>query len=87
MSGLLAHIEDAAERMHTRADSASTKARMFAQEHGLPVQYSDVSIQFIGARGIPSMDVGGAADPYFHANVDDRVHFVCVSLTSSPTQG
>ncbi|TFK35469.1 hypothetical protein BDQ12DRAFT_655597 [Crucibulum laeve] len=32
--------------------------------------------QFIGASGLPKMDVVGSADPYFVAKIDDRISFV-----------
>ncbi|KIP04584.1 hypothetical protein PHLGIDRAFT_75695 [Phlebiopsis gigantea 11061_1 CR5-6] len=40
------------------------------------MKYVDVAIQFIGASGIPKMDVVGTADPYFIAKLDDRVKYV-----------
>lgn len=92
MSGLLSHIEDAAVRIHNRSSSAAQKmgvdkagaavqtaadkARAFADIHGVPLKYVDLTIQFIGASGLPVMDVGGTADPYFHADVDGRKTFM-----------
>jgi Ca2+-dependent lipid-binding protein len=38
----------------------------------------DVSVQFIGANGLPKMDVIGSADPYFVATIDDKIKFTCV---------
>lgn len=35
-----------------------------------------VIVQFIGASGLPKMDVVGSADPYFVAKLDDKIHFV-----------
>jgi hypothetical protein len=39
--------------------------------------------KFIGASGLPKMDVVGTADPYFVAKIDDRISFVCVMIYSS----
>jgi hypothetical protein len=39
--------------------------------------------KFIGASGLPKMDVVGTADPYFVAKIDDRISFVCVMISSS----
>jgi hypothetical protein len=94
MSGMLGHIEDAAIRVRAHAqgaaelmgapaagavaDKAADKARAFAEEHGVPFKYVDLSIQFIGADGIPQMDINGTADPYFHADIDGRKTFKCV---------
>lgn len=36
----------------------------------------DVSVQFIGAKGLPKMDVIGSADPYFIATIDDKIKFM-----------
>lgn len=35
-------------------------------------------VKFIGASGLPKMDVVGTADPYFIAKIDKRVSFVYV---------
>jgi len=40
------------------------------------VTYSDLTIQFIGASGIPKMDVVGSADPYFIADLDGHISIV-----------
>lgn len=36
----------------------------------------DVSVQFIGAKDLPKMDVIGSADPYFIATIDDKIKFM-----------
>jgi hypothetical protein len=92
MSGFLNHLEEAAVKIHSRAqgaadrmgankagaaaDSAADKAMAFAQTHGVPIKYIDLTIQFIGASDLPQMDVNGLADPYFHADIDGRKTFV-----------
>ena len=40
------------------------------------VTFHDLTIQFIGANGIPKMDVVGSADPYFIADLDDHLSIV-----------
>ena len=42
-----------------------------------PVEAIDLTIQFIGARGLPRLDaVGGGADPYFKATLgDDKISY------------
>ena len=50
---------------------------------------SNLLAKFIGASGLPKMDVVGSADPYFVAKIDDHITFVyawrssylCHSLT------
>lgn len=55
----------------------SDLARRFAQENNVPdAKLVDVSIQFIGASGLPKMDLVGTADPYFVAKLDDKITFV-----------
>ena len=43
---------------------------------GGKVTYVDLVIQFIGASGIPKMDVVGSADPYFIADLDGHISIV-----------
>ena len=38
-------------------------------------KYVDITIQFIGAKGLPKMDVVGTADPYFVATLDDKIRY------------
>ncbi|KAM5541988.1 hypothetical protein V8D89_004298 [Ganoderma adspersum] len=38
--------------------------------------FVDLTIKFIGASGLPKMDVVGSADPYFIAKLDDKLSFV-----------
>lgn len=40
------------------------------------VGYVDLAIKFIGARGLPKMDVGGSADPYFIADLNSHISIV-----------
>lgn len=40
------------------------------------VTYSDLTIQFIGASGLPKMDVVGSADPYFKADLGGQISIV-----------
>ncbi|KAG6835858.1 hypothetical protein H0H93_013916 [Arthromyces matolae] len=40
------------------------------------IPFVDIEIQFIGASGLPKMDVVGSADPYFIANIDDKISYV-----------
>ncbi|ETW85092.1 hypothetical protein HETIRDRAFT_246490, partial [Heterobasidion irregulare TC 32-1] len=38
--------------------------------------YVDLSIQFIGASGLPKMDVVGSGDPYFVAELDGKIKYI-----------
>ena len=60
-----------------RAHRAARNARDHAEE-GIfdEVTYNDLTIQFIGANGIPKMDVVGSADPYFVADLDGHITIV-----------
>jgi hypothetical protein len=37
------------------------------------------NFKFIGASGLPRLDVVGSCDPYFVAKIDDKITYVCVS--------
>ena len=64
-------------KANTDARDAMSKARAFAHKQK-GVEYIDLSIQFIGASGLPKMDVVGSCDPYFVANLDSCIKFVYV---------
>ncbi|KAF9654041.1 hypothetical protein BDM02DRAFT_3107266 [Thelephora ganbajun] len=49
-----------------------TEEKMLDKE----VTYNDLTIQFIGASGLPRMDVVGSADPYFVADLNGHVSMV-----------
>lgn len=57
---------------------AFREIRNLAEEKMLDreVTYNDLMIQFIGARGLPKMDVVGSADPYFIADLDGQISIV-----------
>ncbi|PPR07071.1 hypothetical protein CVT24_010972 [Panaeolus cyanescens] len=66
-------VKESARPNHTRSSSLTSK--MADLGHDIP--YNDLSIQFIGASGLPKMDVVGSADPYFIAKLDDsKISFV-----------
>ncbi|KLO19594.1 C2-domain-containing protein [Schizopora paradoxa] len=52
------------------------KTKALATEVPEDQQLIDVSIQFIGASGLPKMDLVGSCDPYFVAKIDDAISFV-----------
>jgi hypothetical protein len=62
--------------MRGNAHNIAQRAKMFAEENKLQAKLVDVSFKFIGARGLPKMDVVGSADPYFVASIDDEITFV-----------
>ena len=62
-------------------DGAKDRAHDWAEHHGVETKYVDVAIHFIGAAGIPKMDVVGTADPYFIAKLDADIKYVCVLIS------
>jgi hypothetical protein len=52
--------------------------RNLAADEIFDIPYVDLTIQFIGARDLPKMDVVGSADPYFIARLDDKISMVQV---------
>ena len=76
MAGMLAGISHAASRVRTGAEVVKDRAKEFADEHDVDVKTVDITVKFIGARGLPRMDLVGSADPYFVAKLDDRISYV-----------
>lgn len=76
MATVLTGVSNAVSRARTGAEVAKEKAREFADEHNIHVKLVDLTIKFIGASGLPKMDVVGTADPYFVAKLDGRIVFV-----------
>ena len=75
MSRLLSSMQ-AAVNKRSGALALSQRVRSFTEENNLETKLVDISFQFIGARGLPKMDVVGSADPYFVASIDDKITFV-----------
>ncbi|KAI0648537.1 hypothetical protein C8Q79DRAFT_579774 [Trametes meyenii] len=73
MSQIVGAIHNVANRAKEEAKDAATS---FAEGHDVDRHFVDLTIQFIGASGLPKMDVVGTADPYFVAKVDDKLSFV-----------
>jgi hypothetical protein len=62
---------------HTRKSEGTLRqVRNLAEEKMFDVSYNDLTIQFIGASGLPKMDVVGSADPYFVADLDSQISIV-----------
>jgi hypothetical protein len=84
VTGMLQHIAEKVDSARSNARNSAEGLRAnvaaFAEEKMLDVRYVDLDIQFIGARNLPVMDVGGTADPYFIAKLDDKVKFMCVCV-------
>lgn len=62
-------VEHARQEVHDRAHE-------WAESQGVEIKYVDLNVHFIGASGIPKMDVVGTADPYFVAKLDNSISFV-----------
>ncbi|TFY83393.1 hypothetical protein EWM64_g618 [Hericium alpestre] len=73
---LLTHIHGAVVKARGNVHDVTHKTKAFAEDKRVQTQYVDLAIKFIGASGLPKMDVVGSADPYFIANIDDRIKFV-----------
>lgn len=55
-----------------------------ANESG-STQYVDLTIHFIGASGLPKMDVVGTADPYFRASLDGKLQYTSTVKNNTQT--
>lgn len=79
LSQILGQARHSAERAREEAHAVTQKARLWAaggKEDVQEVEYIDLSVHFIGASGLPKMDVVGTADPYFVAKLDTALTFV-----------
>ncbi|KAF5318159.1 hypothetical protein D9619_012110 [Psilocybe cf. subviscida] len=72
IQSLGAAVEEVRDKGHGKKGDMVAKIN----EMGIPIPFVDLSIQFIGASGLPKMDVVGSADPYFVAKIDGRISFV-----------
>ncbi|KAJ3825778.1 hypothetical protein F5878DRAFT_124193 [Lentinula raphanica] len=71
-------VESIADAVHTATGNAHDLAKVTKTivNDKLNVPCVDLVIKFIGASGIPKLDVVGTADPYFVAKIDDEVSMV-----------
>ena len=83
LSHITREIRKSTDRARLEAEEAIRKAGEWAdtarrsRDFKEPdINYLDLTIHFIGASGIPKMDVVGTADPYFVAKLDDGIKFV-----------
>ena len=73
MSQIIGTLHNAVSRAKVEAKDA---AAAFVEDHNVERAFVDLTIKFIGASGLPKMDVVGSADPYFVAKLDDKLSFV-----------
>ncbi|KAG7086357.1 hypothetical protein E1B28_002317 [Marasmius oreades] len=76
MSHILERVGETLHNAKSNARDMASVSKSLAGEKLLNVPYVDLTIQFIGASGLPKMDVVGSADPYFVAKLDNRISFV-----------
>lgn len=75
MSQIIGSLHNAVSRAKVETRDAAAQAAAFVDGHK-PGYFVDLTIKFIGASGLPKMDVVGTADPYFVAKLDDKLSFV-----------
>ncbi|RDX47319.1 hypothetical protein OH76DRAFT_1405921 [Lentinus brumalis] len=76
MSQILGTLHNTVSRAKVEAKEAKGRAAAFMDDHHVERTFVDLTIKFIGASGLPKMDVVGTADPYFVAKLDDKLTFV-----------
>lgn len=74
-------VANIVERAHASAQMVkvaahSQRIKVATDQLGIRIKHVDLVIQFIGASGIPRMDLVGSADPYFVAKLDDKLSYV-----------
>lgn len=76
MSKIIESIGNAVRHANENAHDLAAVTKSVAAEKMLDIPYVDLTIQFIGASGLPKVDINGLADPYFVAKLDNRISFV-----------
>lgn len=91
LHGALSHAKLNAQEFLDKTKFPANKKRQ-AQDAAAPdesdqprVEYVDVTIHFIGASGLPKMDVIGTADPYFRASLDGRLQYTSTVKDNTQT--
>ena len=76
MHGVLHQVAESVRKAKATAnETANETVDKFREQIDDAVKHYDLSIQFIGADGIPKMDVVGSADPYFIAKLDNKITY------------
>lgn len=77
---LVGHMRRSTEDITSNAKAEVAEARRatfdWLDRPTAPGGFVDVTVHFIGASGLPKMDVIGSADPYFVAKLDKALTFV-----------
>lgn len=78
VSRIIGHFSSTAKRAHQEALFVAERTKAFAEGNMSSDKYIDVMFHFINASGLPRMDlmIGGTADPYFVAKIDNKITFV-----------
>ncbi|KAL0947814.1 hypothetical protein HGRIS_013885 [Hohenbuehelia grisea] len=74
VSKIVERVRDTVHNAKSNAHDMASLTKTLAEQN--LIRYVDLQIQFIGASELPKMDVVGSADPYFVANLDDKISFV-----------
>lgn len=64
-------FQDVIDNTALKKSQLKGKARELTHD----TRYVDVTIRFIGASGLPKVDVVGSADPYFRASIDGKLQY------------
>lgn len=83
MSSLLSSLHSKLAKATSNAYDARASIKRQMREAGPPAKYYDMTIQFIGASGLPKMDVVGSADPFFIAKIDDKIKYISTVKVST----
>ncbi|KAG8854840.1 hypothetical protein FRB91_003002 [Serendipita sp. 411] len=78
MSNVAGTIRAAVHNAKAKFSNKKDESMLHAQrmlDHD-PDDFVDINIRFIGASGLPKMDVVGSADPFFVATLDDKIKFI-----------
>lgn len=77
VQGVLSHMRTSAQEVLDKTKLPANKKQHLQDAARGPdhTQYVDVTIRFIGASGLPKVDVIGTADPYFRASMGGQLQY------------
>lgn len=74
----MSRLRDQVSGAFRKGKDTAHDVKSMAEDRMFDIPYVDLTIQFIGARDLPKMDVVGSADPYFIAKLDNKISMVQV---------
>lgn len=69
-------VREHAHNLHQSVNALGKKAQSSpTASDDVPAYAFDLAFRFIGANGLPAMDIGALSDPFFVANLDGKIEY------------